>query len=86
MGRGEAGVGKTALLRYAMESADGLRVIRAVGVESEMELAFAAPHQLCGPMLDRLEHLPAPQRDALGTAFALTEARHLTVSWSAWRC
>ena len=71
--RGEAGVGKTALLRYAMESADGLRVIRAVGVESEMELAFAALHQLCVPMLDRLEHLPAPQRDALGTAFALTE-------------
>ena len=57
--RGEAGVGKTALLRYAMESADSLRVIRAVGVESEMELAFAALHQLCGPMLDRLEYLPA---------------------------
>ena len=71
--RGEAGVGKTALLRYAVDSAFGMRVIRAVGVESEMELAFAALHQLCMPVLDRLEYLPAPQRDALGTAFALTE-------------
>jgi len=71
--RGEAGVGKTALLRYAIESAAGLRVIRAVGVESEMELAFAALHQLCVPLLDHLEHLPGPQRDALGIAFALAE-------------
>jgi len=71
--RGEAGAGKTALLRYAIESAAGLRVIRAVGVESEMELAFAALHQLCVPLLDHLEHLPGPQRDALGTAFALAE-------------
>lgn len=70
---GEAGVGKTALLRYAIESAVGMRVIRAVGVESEMELAFATLHQLCMPMLDRLGHLPGPQRDALRTAFALTE-------------
>jgi DNA-binding CsgD family transcriptional regulator len=69
--RGEAGVGKTALLRYAIESASDLRIARAVGVESEMELAFAALHQLCAPMLDRLERLPGPQRDALGTAFGL---------------
>jgi DNA-binding CsgD family transcriptional regulator len=69
--RGEPGVGKTALLRYAMDSAPDLRVVRAVGVESEMELAFAALHQLCGTMLDRLEPLPDPQRDALGTAFGL---------------
>ncbi len=68
---GEAGVGKTALLRYAVESAADMRVVQAVGVESEMELAFAALHQLCGPLLDRLEHLPGPQRDALGTAFGL---------------
>jgi hypothetical protein len=68
---GEAGVGKTALLRYAVESAADMRVVRAVGVESEMELAFAALHQLCGPLLDRLGHLPDPQRDALGTAFGL---------------
>ena len=71
--RGEAGAGKTALLRYAIDSAVGLRVIRAVGVESEMELAFAALHQLCVPVLDRLKHLPGPQRDALEIAFALTE-------------
>ena len=58
--RGEAGVGKTALLEYAIESASDLRVVRAVGVESEMELAFAALHQLCAPMLDRLERLPGP--------------------------
>jgi AAA ATPase domain len=69
--RGEAGMGKTALLEYAAESASDLRVVRALGVESEMELPFAALHQLCGPMLDRLERLPSPQRDALGTAFGL---------------
>ena len=69
--RGEAGVGKTALLRYAIESASDLRIARAVGVESEMELAFAALHQLCGPLLDGLERLPAPQADALATAFGL---------------
>ena len=68
---GEAGVGKTALLRYAAESAADMRVVRAVGVESEMELAFAALHQLCEPLLDRLGHLPDPQRDALETAFGL---------------
>src|SRR4051794_28370730 len=70
--RGEAGVGKTALLDYAVESASGLKVVRSVGVESEMELPFAALHQLCAPMLDRLERLPGPQRDALGTVFGLT--------------
>src|SRR6266581_8955029 len=68
---GEAGVGKTALLRYAVESAADMRVVQAVGVESEMELAFAALHQLCGPLLDRLGHLPDPQRNALETAFGL---------------
>jgi DNA-binding CsgD family transcriptional regulator len=68
--RGEAGVGKSALLEYAAGAAD-VRVVRAVGVESEMELAFASLHQLCAPLLDRLERLPAPQRDALGIAFGL---------------
>jgi DNA-binding CsgD family transcriptional regulator len=71
MVRGEAGVGKSALLEYAAGSAADLRLVRAVGVESEMELAFAGLHQLCAPLLDRLERLPAPQRDALGTAFGL---------------
>jgi len=69
--RGEAGVGKSALLEYAAGAAPDMRVIRAVGVESEMELAFAGVHQLCAPLLDRLEGLPGPQRDALGIAFGL---------------
>jgi hypothetical protein len=81
--RGEAGVGKTALLDYAVGSAPDLRVIRAVGVESEMELAFAALHQLCGPMLDRLEGLPGPQRAALATAFGL-QAGSGAESFSGW--
>jgi DNA-binding CsgD family transcriptional regulator len=71
--RGEAGVGKTALLDYVAESAADLRVLRAAGVESEMELAFATLHQMCGPVLDRLDRLPDPQRVALGTAFSLLE-------------
>ena len=68
---GEAGVGKTALVESVIGSASGFRVVRAVGVESEMELAFAALQQLCAPMLDRLGRLPVPQRDALGVAFGL---------------
>nr|MDQ3821817.1 AAA family ATPase [Actinomycetota bacterium] len=70
--RGEAGIGKTALLEYLMERASGCRVARAAGVESEMELAFAGLHQLCAPLLDRLGHLPVPQREALSTAFGLS--------------
>jgi DNA-binding CsgD family transcriptional regulator len=69
---GEAGVGKTALLESVIASAPGFRVVRAVGVESEMELAFAALQQLCAPMLDRLARLPGPQQDALGVAFGLS--------------
>jgi hypothetical protein len=71
--RGEAGVGKSALLEYVAGAAADMRVARAVGVESEVELAFAGLHLLCGPMLDRLESLPGPQRDALGVAFGLRE-------------
>jgi DNA-binding CsgD family transcriptional regulator len=70
---GESGVGKSTLLRYAEESAAGFRVQRAVGVESEMELAFAALHQLCAPMLDHLERLPPPQREALAMVLGLTD-------------
>jgi DNA-binding CsgD family transcriptional regulator len=69
--RGEAGVGKSALLQYAVEAAPDLEVVRAVGVESEMELPFASLHQLCAPMLDGLGRLPAPQRDALRVVFGL---------------
>jgi hypothetical protein len=71
--RGEAGVGKTALLGYAAGRAAGFRVVRVWGVESEMELAFAGLHQLCGPMLGRLGQLPGPQRDALAVAFGMRE-------------
>ncbi len=70
--RGEAGVGKTALLRHLSAAADGCRIARAAGVESEMELPFAGLHALCVPMLGRLKDLPGPQRDALGTAFGLS--------------
>jgi len=69
--RGEAGIGKTALLDFLLERAAGCRLGRAAGVESEMELAFAGLHQLCSPYLDRLNKLPAPQQEALGTAFGL---------------
>jgi len=69
--RGEPGIGKTALLEYAIESASGFQIARAAGCESEMELAFAGLHQLCIPMLNRLERLPDPQRDALSVAFGL---------------
>ena len=71
--RGEAGVGKTALLEYLVERASGCRIARAAGVESEMELAFAGLHQLCAPMLDGLDGLPGPQQDALRVAFGLQE-------------
>jgi DNA-binding CsgD family transcriptional regulator len=72
--RGDPGVGKTVLLDYLARgaSAAGCRVARAVGVQTEMELAFAGLHQLCAPMLDHLRQLPAPQRDALQTAFGLS--------------
>src|SRR5437764_2772578 len=71
--RGEAGVGKTALLAYVAERASGCRIVRVAGVESEMELAFAGLHQLCAPMLDGLDGLPGPQRDALRVAFGLQD-------------
>ena len=70
--RGEAGIGKTALLEYLIDSASDLTVVRAVGVESEMELAYASLHQLCAPLLDRLQLLPGPQRQALETVFGLS--------------
>src|SRR4029077_2180560 len=70
--RGGPGVGKTALLDYLAGRAPGCLVARAVGVQSEMELAFAGLHQLCAPMLDHAESLPGPQREALRTAFGLS--------------
>src|SRR6266536_1537625 len=71
--RGEPGVGKTALLEYAIESAWDLRVLRAIGAESERELAFAALHQLCAPLADSFDRLPGPQRDALAITFGLSD-------------
>ena len=73
--RGEAGSGKTALLDFQLERASGFRVARVLGVESEMELAYAGLHQLCAPMLDHVDSLPAPQRDALATALGLMAGR-----------
>jgi DNA-binding CsgD family transcriptional regulator len=67
--RGEAGIGKTALLKYLIESASAMTVVRAAGVESEMQLAFGTLHQLCGPLLDRRERLPDPQCHALEIVF-----------------
>ena len=71
--RGDAGVGKSALLEYLAQHSSGCGIARAAGVESEMELAYAGLQQLCAPFLDRLERLPGPQRDALGTAFGLRD-------------
>ncbi len=73
--RGEAGIGKSALLNYVAASADGARVLHAEGAEAELELPFAALQQLCAPLLDGLERLAPPQRDALETAFGLSEGR-----------
>jgi DNA-binding CsgD family transcriptional regulator len=70
--RGEAGIGKTALLEHLVDSAGDLSIARATGIESEMELAFAGLHQLCAPLLGRLDRLPTPQRDALRIVFGLT--------------
>jgi DNA-binding CsgD family transcriptional regulator len=70
--RGEAGIGKTALLEYLIAAASDLMVVRAAGVESEMELAYAGLHQLCGPLLYRLESLPGPQCQALEIVFGLS--------------
>src|SRR5260370_15770861 len=70
--RGEPGVGKSALLDYLVGYAAGCRVVRAAGVQSEMELAFAGLHQLLAPVVDRADRLPVPQRDALRTAFGLS--------------
>jgi DNA-binding CsgD family transcriptional regulator len=73
--RGDAGAGKSTLLAYLSGKADGWRVLTAVGVESEMELAYSGLHQWCAPLLDGLATLPGPQRDALETVFGLSSGR-----------
>ena len=67
-----AGVGKSALLGYVSTRVEGWHVATAAGVESEMELAYSGLHQLCVPMLEHVERLPVPQRDALATVFGLS--------------
>lgn len=90
--RGEPGVGKTALLDYMVERAAGCRVAQAAGVQSEMELAFASLHQLCTPMLDRLERLPVRSamrggRPAFSTTFRTVEkdTAHRCARSGSWR-
>src|SRR4030088_1146548 len=70
--RGEPGVGKTALLEYAVEAGRGFRIARTFGVEAEMELPYAAVQQLCSPFFELMDRLPQPQHDALGVAFGLS--------------
>src|SRR3954453_4428257 len=70
--RGEAGIGKTALIRYTARQAAGFRVAEIAGVEAEMELPFAGLHRLCAPMLAQLDALPAPQQHALRVSFGLS--------------
>jgi DNA-binding CsgD family transcriptional regulator len=70
--RGETGIGKTALLRYAAREASGLRVAQVEGVQAEMELPFAAIHRLCAPMLDEREVLAEPQQNALQVALGIS--------------
>ena len=69
--RGQAGAGKSALLNDAVAAATGMHVLRATGVESELELPFAALHQLLRPALSYVDRLPAPQAEALSVAFGL---------------
>ena len=71
--RGEAGIGKSALIGHVLDRLRGFWLAQAVGVESEMELAYGGLHQICAPMLDRLGRLPEPQREALATVFGLSE-------------
>src|SRR3954466_1028392 len=68
---GEAGIGKSALLGDLVAKASACRVVRVAGVQAEAELAFAGLHQLCVPLLGQLDRIPAPQHDALTTAFGL---------------
>jgi hypothetical protein len=83
--RGGPGIGKTALLKYVADTAPDFQVARSEGVESGMELPFAALHQLCGRRPSHLDRLPGPQRDALGVAFGLRSgAAPGIVSGSAW--
>ena len=80
--RGEAGVGKTALLSYVAEEAAGCRVARAAGVQSEMELPFAGLHQLCAPVFDSLNRIPTPSEMRCGLRSGCRRADPRAISWS----
>ena len=86
--RGDPGVGKSVLLDHlaGRASGSGCRVARVVGVQSEMELAFAGLHQLCAPMLDHAGRIPVPQRDALRTAFGLADGPPPDRFFVGWPC
>src|SRR6478609_2382330 len=70
--RGEAGIGKSALLDHLTDQLDGWHVARALGVEAEMELAYSGLHQICSPLMQGIDRLPEPQREALATVFGLS--------------
>ncbi|WP_431899828.1 ATP-binding protein [Nonomuraea sp. bgisy101] len=82
---GAPGVGKSALLEYAENAATGMRVLRAAGVESEMELAFATLHQLCAPLLDRWRTFPRRSAMRSRRCSGCEEERRPNASWSGWR-
>ena len=84
--RGEAGIGKSALLEFLVDRASGCRVARVTGVESEMELAYAGLHQLCAPLLDRMSRLPAPSRKRSARRSGCARGARPTASWSASQC
>ena len=81
--RGDAGIGKTALLTHAVEGASGFAVVRASGIESELDLAFAGLHQLCVPLLPGLQRLPGPSRKRSRPRSGSARDRHPIVSSSA---
>jgi DNA-binding CsgD family transcriptional regulator len=86
--RGEAGIGKSALVQHLVDAASDFRVLRVNGVESEMALPFAALHQLCASTLDHVDALPAPQREAANRAFGLTDGTapdRLLIGWATFR-
>jgi hypothetical protein len=84
--RGEAGIGKTALLEHLIASASDLTVVRAVGVESEIELPYASLHQLCSPLLDHLAGLPPHSATRSRSCSGSPRARCPTGFSSGWRC
>jgi chromosomal replication initiation ATPase DnaA len=84
--RGEAGIGKTALLDFVSERASGFRTTRVSGVESEMELAFAALQQVCVPLLDCIDRFRRPNARHWTSPSAAAPGRRPIVSWSVWRC